>query len=156
MHSFKAKAVEDIPANRLIALGGINSEGDPEAGWETIYLIPCRLGWIPDFVSNRELKKGEWVTVTIKNNPIWEAEAAEDLPAGTAIQCTEDGRVKHYVPADGNHIGCTLHSVKAGETVKFFRKYGTMPQTQMETMSTLQVTEEKKEAKKSTRKKASE
>jgi len=135
MTNFKAKVVEDIPAHRLLGLGGINTVGDPEEGWETIYLIPSRLGWIPDFVTNKELKAGEFVNVTIKDNPIWEVEAAEDLPAGTAVQCTEDGRVKHYVPADGNHIGCTLHSVKAGEVVAFFRKYGNMPQSQVEASS---------------------
>lgn len=153
MTNFKAKVVEDIPAHRLLGLGGINSGGDPEEGWETIYLIPSRLGWIPDFVTSKELKAGEFVNVTIKDNPIWEVEAAEDLPAGTAVQCTEDGRVKHYVPADGNHIGCTLHSVKAGEVVAFFRKYGTMPPSQEQVLAMTQVEKETKS--KRTRKKAS-
>lgn len=133
MTTFRAKVVEDIPANRLLGLGGVNS--DPEEGWDIPLLVHSRLGWIPDFVTRKELKAGEYVNVTIKDNPIWEVEAAEDLPAGTAVQCTDDGRVKHYVPADGNHIGCTIHAVKAGETVKFFRKYGTMPQSQEEALT---------------------
>jgi len=135
MTTFKAKVTQDIPANRLIGLGGINTEGDPEEGWETVYLILSRKGWIPDLVSTSDLEKDSVVNVTIKNNPVWKVEAAEDLPAGTAVQCTEDGRVKHYVPADGNHIGFTIHSVKAGEVVSIVRKYGQMPQSQTETMS---------------------
>lgn len=133
MTTFRAKVVEDIPANRLIGLGGVSR--DPEEGWDIPLLIHSRLGWVPDFVTSKELKAGEYVTVSIKDRPIWEVEAAEDLPAGTAVQCTDDGRVKHYVPADGNHIGCTIHAVKAGETVKFFRKYGTMPQSQEEALT---------------------
>ena len=154
MTTFRAKVVEDIPANRLIGLGGVSR--DPEEGWDIPLLIHSRLGWVPDFVTSKELKAGEYVTVTIKDRPIWEVEAAEDLPAGTAVQCTEDGRVKHYRPEDGNHIGCTIHAVKAGETVKFFRKYGTMPQSQENALTMTQQTKEKKESKKRTRKKASE
>lgn len=148
MTTFRAKVVEDIPANRLLGLGGVGL--DPEEGWDIPLLIPSRLGWIPDFVTSKELKAGEYVNVTIKDNPIWEVESVEDLPAGTAIQCTEDGRVKHYRPEDGNHIGCTIHAVKAGETVKFFRKYGTMPQSQAETL-TMEVTKSKTKKKKTSK-----
>ena len=148
MTTFRAKVVEDIPANRLVGLGGVSR--DPEEGWDIPLLIHSGLGWIPDFVTSKELKAGEYVNVTIKDNPIWEVEAAEDLPAGTAVQCTDDGRVKHYVPADGNHIGCTIHAVKAGETVKFFRKYGTMPQSQAETL-TMEVTKSKTKKKKTSK-----
>ena len=148
MATFRAKVVEDIPANRLIGLGGVSR--DPEEGWDIPLLIHSRLGWVPDFVTSKELKAGEYVTVSIKDRPIWEVEAAEDLPAGTAVQCTEDGRVKHYRPEDGNHIGCTIHAVKAGETVKFFRKYGTMPQSQAETL-TMEVTKSKTKKKKTSK-----
>src|SRR5690625_1492423 len=135
MTTFEAKVIQDIPANRLIALGGINSEGDPEERWETIYLKPSELGWIPDLVTNADLEEGSFVNVTIKNNPVWKVEASEDLPAGTLVQCDEDGRVKHYRPEDGNHFGFTTHSVKAGEVVQIVRKYGHMPQNQTETMT---------------------
>src|SRR5690625_5257792 len=130
MTRFNAKVVEDIPAHRLIALGGINRDGNPEEGWETVYLILSDKGWIPDMVSTGNLNNGEIVSVTINNNPIWKVEAAADLPAGTLVQSTEDGRVKHYVPDDGNHIGYTTHSVKAGDVVTIVRKYGTMPLSQ--------------------------
>jgi len=136
MTKFKAKVTQDIPANRLIGLGGINTEGDPEEGWETIYLILSKKGWIPDLVSTSDLQKGSIVNVTIKNNPIWKVEASEDLPAGTLVQCDDDGRVKHYRPEDGSHFGFTIHSVKAGEVVEVVRKYGyNLPQNQVETMT---------------------
>ena len=135
MITFKAKVTQDIPANRLIGLGGINTEGDPEEGWETVYLILSKKGWIPDLVSTSDLEKGSVVNVTIKNNPVWKVESSEDLPAGTLVQCDDDGRVKHYRPEDGNHFGFTTHSVKAGEVVEIVRKYGQMPQKQEEIMS---------------------
>ena len=135
MKTFKAKVTQDIPANRLIGLGGINTEGDPEEGWETVYLILSKKGWIPDLVSTSDLEKGSFVNVKIKNNPVWKVEASEDLPAGTLVQCDDDGRVKHYRPQDGNHFGFTTHSVKAGEVVSIVRKYGSMPQNQTETMT---------------------
>jgi len=135
MTKFEAKVIQDIPANRLIALGGVNSEGDMEEGWETVYLKLSERGWIPDLVSTSDLEKDSFVNVTIKNNPVWKVESSEDLPAGTLVQCDDDGRVKHYRPEDGNHFGFTTHSVKAGEVVKIVRKYGSMPQNQEETMA---------------------
>lgn len=130
MTTFKAKVVENIPANRLVGLGGVNAGGDPEEGWETVYLILSKKGWIPDLVSTSDLEKGSVVNVTIKNNPVWKVESSEDLPAGTLVQCDDDGRVKHYRPEDGNHFGFMTHSVKAGEVVEIVRKYGNMPQKQ--------------------------
>lgn len=132
MATFKAKVIQEIPANRLIALGGINSEGNPEEGWETIYLKPSELGWIPDLVTSVHLQKDSLVDVTIRDNPIWQVEASQDLPAGTLVMCDEDGRVKSYTPSQGNHIGYTTHSVKSGEVVPIVRKYGQMPQNQKE------------------------
>ena len=135
MTTFEAKVTQNIPANRLIGLGGVNAEGDPEEGWGTVYLIKSRLGWIPDLVSTSDLEKDSVVNVTIKNSPVWKVESSEDLPAGTLVQCDDDGRVKHYRPEDGNHFGFTTHSVKAGEVVQIVRKYGSMPQNQEETMA---------------------
>src|SRR5690625_5859395 len=111
MTTFKAKITQDIPANRLIGLGGINTEGDPEEGWETVYLILSKKGWIPDLVSTSYLEKDSVVNVTIKNSPVWKVESSEDLPAGTLVQCDEDGRVKHYHPEDVNHFAFSNPSV---------------------------------------------
>src|SRR5690625_4920792 len=112
MTTFKAKVIQDIPANRLIALGGVNSEGNPEEGWETIYLKPSELGWIPDLVTSANLKEDTFVNVSITNKPVWNVEASQNLPAGTLVMCDVDGRVKSYSPDQGNHIGYTTHSVK--------------------------------------------
>ena len=132
MTTLEAKVIQDIPAYRLVALGGVNSEGNLEEGWETIYLKTSELGWIPDMVTSDELKKDSFVSVAIKDNPVWKVEASQNLPAGTLVMCDDDGRVKSYTPTQGNHIGYTTHAVEEGEVVKIVRKYGQMPQTQVE------------------------
>src|SRR5690625_776214 len=130
MTTFEAEVIQDIPANRLLALAGIGSVENRE--YDKIYLKKSELGWIPDFVTNVDLEEGQTVTITIKNNPVWRVEAAQRLPAGTAVMCDGEGRVKSYRPSEGNHIGYTTHSVDAGEVVEIVRKYGTMPQNQAE------------------------
>ena len=136
MTKFKAKVTQDIPTNRLVALGGINREGNPEEGWETVYLILSKKGWIPDFVSTSDLKEGDTVSVTITDKPVWKVEASGNLPAGTLVQCDDEGKVKYYSPNDGSHFGYTLHSAKDGEVVEVVRKYGYNPPTsQIESMS---------------------
>ena len=133
MATFKANVIQDIPANRLVALAGIGSVDNRE--YDQIYLKKSELGWIPDFVTNVDLEEGQEVDVVIKNNPIWKVEAAQHLPAGTLVMCDEEGRVKTYRPEEGNHIGYTTHEVQAGEVVSIVRKYGTMPQSQVEASS---------------------
>jgi len=86
-------------------------------------------------VTNVDLEEGQEVDVVIKNNPIWNVEAAQRLPAGTLVMCDEEGRVKSYNPSQGNHIGYTTHEVEAGEVVSIVRKYGNMPQSQVEASS---------------------
>mgnify|MGYP001463908358 FL=1 len=132
MTSFRAQVIQDIPANRLVALAGMGSVDNRE--YDKIYLKKSELGWIPDFVTNVDLEEGQEVNVTIKNNPIWNVEAAQRLPAGTLVMCDEEGRVKSYNPSQGNHIGYTTHEVEAGEVVSIVRKYGNMPQNQTNNM----------------------
>jgi len=124
MTNFKAEVTENIPAYRLIGLKGVGSGEDYEENWEDIQLKLAQKGWIPDFVSTAELTEGDVVKVTISDKPVWEVESSEDIPAGSLTMCDDDGRVKHYVPADGSHFGYTIHYVKAGEPVKIVRKYG--------------------------------
>ena len=133
MITFRAQVIQDIPANRLVALAGIGSVENRE--YDKIYLKKSELGWIPDFVTNVDLKEGQEVDVVIKANPIWKVEAAQHLPAGTLVMCDEEGRVKTYRPEEGNHIGYTTHEVQAGEVVSIVRKYGSMPQRQVEALS---------------------
>lgn len=132
MTSFDAKVLENIPANRLLALAGVENDED---GWDTILLKPSELGWIPDFVTSAELEEDSIVSVSVRDNPVWRVEAAQNLPAGTLVMCDEAGRVKDYRPDEGNHIGYTTHSVTEGEVVSIVRKYGQMPQNQTEGFS---------------------
>jgi len=133
MTTFRAQVIQDIPANRLVALAGMGSVENRE--YDKIYLKKSELGWIPDFVTNVDLEEGQEVDVVIKNNPIWNVESAQHLPAGTLVMCDEEGRVKTYRPEEGNHIGYTTHEVQAGEVVSIVRKYGNMPQSQVEASS---------------------
>ena len=135
MTTFKAKVLQDIPANRLIGLGGVNRADDPDEGWNTVLLIQSELGWTPDLVSTKDLKEGDEVTVTIKDSPTWKVESSQDLPAGTLVQCDSDGRVKSYSVNDGNHVGFTTHAVKEGEVVSIVRKYGRLVDSQLESSS---------------------
>lgn len=136
MTSFKAKVTQNIPAYRLIGLGGVNTEGNPEEGWETIYLKLAEKGWVPDFVSTSELVNGDFVTVNITDKPVWKVEASQNLPAGTLVMCDDEGKVKSFTPADGSHFGYTLHAVKEGDVVEVVRKYGYQPPAnQVESMS---------------------
>src|SRR5690625_4540061 len=121
MTTFKAKVLDDIPANRLVGLGGINRDDNPEEGWETVYLIMPQLGIIPDLVTAGALEKDQEVNVTIKNNPVWHVEAAERLPAGTLVQCTDDGRVQNYYTTDGTYFGFTIKSAEIGDVVPIVR-----------------------------------
>ena|SRR5690625_1332020 len=130
MTSFQAQVIQNIPANRLVALAGMGSVDNRE--YDKIYLKKSELGWIPDFVTSVDLEEGQEVDVIIRNNPIWDVEAAQRLPAGTLVMCDEEGRVKSYNPSQGNHIGYTTHEVEAGEVVSIVRKYGNMPQNQVE------------------------
>jgi hypothetical protein len=133
MTTFEAHVIQDIPANRLVALAGLGSVGNRE--FDKIYLKLSETGWIPDFVANGNLEEGQSTTVTIRNNPVWEVEAAQHLPAGTLVMCDEVGRVRSYNPSHGNHIGYTTHEVEAGEVVSIVRKNGGMPQNQVDAAS---------------------
>jgi len=136
MTKFQAKVTQDIPANRLVGLGGINTDGNPEEGWETVYLILSKKGWLPDMVSTLDLEKDSIVTVSVKGNPSWNVEASTDIRAGTLVQSDDEGRVKPYSPKDGNYIGFTTHAVNEGEVVEIVKKFGgPLPTKQVEAMS---------------------
>jgi len=143
MTKFKAKVLDDIPANRLVGLGGINRDDNPEEGWDTVYLVMPKLGQIPDLVATESLEEGQEVDVTIKNNPVWHVEASERLPAGTLVQCTDDGRVQNFKTADGTYCGFTTESADVGDIVPVVRKSGQMPQEQVEA-STFDADKDKK------------
>src|SRR5690625_7741503 len=133
MTTFQAQVIQNIPANRLVALAGVGSGDNRE--YDKIYLKISDLGWIPDYVTSVDLEEGQEVDVVLRNNPIWNVEAAQRHPAGTFVMRDEEGRVKSYNPSQGNHIGYTTHEVEAGEVVSIVRKYGNMPQSQVEASS---------------------
>jgi len=119
---FSALVHEDIPANRLVCLGGIGSVPDRDP--ETVYLRLAREGELPDLVATRDLTVGEIVTVEIKGSPYWTAEAAEDIWAGTLVTTAEGGKVQNFKTGLVQYIGFSTHSAKAGELVTFVRKPG--------------------------------
>lgn len=118
---FKAIASEKIPAYRLLCLRGAGSD-DGSIAYIRLALAKER----PDFFSREEIADGKEITVTIKGNKVWEAEAGEDIPAGTSIVTGEGGKVYEMNNVDvdsGSTIGYTLHEVKAGEVAKFVNVY---------------------------------
>ncbi|GIO22434.1 hypothetical protein J11TS1_10150 [Oceanobacillus sp. J11TS1] len=110
MTTFKAFVIQDVPGNRLLSLAG----GD---GIPTISITEP--GGTPDFRSSGELVAETEVTVTLKNSPVWEVEAGEDLSAGTYVEVGEDGVI---VAAEGTGIGYVAEEVKAGKIAKLVRQ----------------------------------
>lgn len=119
--SIRAIAHEAIPENRLLCL--IRPTGSDD---NKIYLRLAMAKEKPDFFSRKELAKDDEVGISIQGNPVWQAEAAEDIPAGISLSTADGGKVAKLVPGDTNtesYIGYSLHAAKAGEVVKFVRNY---------------------------------
>ncbi|MEK4305850.1 collagen-like protein [Oceanobacillus sp. FSL K6-0251] len=110
MSTFEAIVTEDVQSNRLLSMSGGN--GAPHISVTTP-------GGNPDFVSTRELKENDVVDVTMKNNPVWNVEAGEDLSAGTYVEVGEGGVI---VSSDGNGIGYIAEAVEEGDTAKLVRQ----------------------------------
>lgn len=119
---FKATAIEDIPANRLVCLAGIVSVPDRDPN--RVYLRLAREGELADFVSSRPIKAGETVTVVTTGTAHWTVEAAEDIWAGTLVTTAEGGKVQNFKTGLVQYIGFSTHSAKAGELVRITRKAG--------------------------------
>lgn len=109
MSTFRALVTEDVQPNRLLSLAGGN-------GIPTISITPP--GGSPDFRSTGELKAEQVVTVTLRNDPVWQVEAGEDLTAGTYVQVGESG----VVVASEEGFGYVAEAVQAGELAKVVRK----------------------------------
>lgn len=128
---YKGVAVEDIPANRLVCLAGIQTVPDRDPS--TVYLRLAREAEQPDFVSSRAIKAGETVTVTIMGLSHWKAEAAEDVWAGTLVTTAEGGKVQNFKSHQVQYIGHSTHSAKAGELVTIARKAGVILNSVLDT-----------------------
>lgn len=110
MSSFIALVTEDVQANRLLSLSGGN--GVPE-------ISITAAGGTPDFRSNGDIEADTKVNVTLKNNPVWDVEAGEDLSAGAYVEVGENGVI---VASDDTGIGYVAEAVEAGEVAKLIRK----------------------------------
>ncbi|GGP07287.1 hypothetical protein [Oceanobacillus neutriphilus] len=112
MSTFKALVTEDVKANRLLSLSGGN--GIPQ-------ISITEAGGIPDFRSSGELEADTEVTVTLKNSPVWDVEAGEDLSAGEYVEVGEGGVL---VASEEAGIGYITEAVEAGEVAQLVRQSG--------------------------------
>ena len=110
MSSFEAIVTEDVQANRLLSMSGGN--GAP-------HISITEPGGSPDFVSTRELKENDVVDVAMKNNPVWDVEAGEDLSAGVYVEVGEGGVI---VTAEDEGIGYVAEAIKEGDVAKLVRR----------------------------------
>lgn len=113
MVSFKAKVTEDVPSNRLLTL-----KTEKRSGEDEMVLSVAHPGEAPDFRSTGDLKADTEVSVTIKDAPVWEVEAGEDIAVGSYVESGESGVV---VSADDG-FGYAVESVKAGNVAKVVRR----------------------------------
>ena len=116
---FKAIVQGDVPANRLMVLGGRTDEGVITVKVADNYSAA-------DFVSNRALTDGEETEVDLKDGVnIWEVEAHKDMVTGAWVVCREGGTVGQRSGTFGEHteeIGFTIEPAVAGEVVKVVRR----------------------------------
>lgn len=110
MKTFKALVTEEVVANRLLSLTGGN--GIPE-------ISITATGGSPDFRSTGTLNADTEVTVTLKNNPIWDVEAGEELSAGAYVDVGEGGVL---VATESTGIGYVAETVEEGGIAKLVRK----------------------------------
>ncbi|GAB2561086.1 hypothetical protein [Gracilibacillus alcaliphilus] len=110
MTTFKAVVTQDVKPNRLLSLTGGN--GMPQ-------IAITEPGDTPDFKSTGDLKEGVEVTVTLKNEPIWEVETGEDLSAGAYVEVGEDGVI---VASESTGIGYVAEAVEEGKLAKLVRQ----------------------------------
>ncbi|WP_440896244.1 head fiber protein [Amphibacillus sp. Q70] len=110
MSTFKALVTENVAANRLLSLSGGN--GVPQ-------ISITAPGGNPDFRSTGELTADTEITVTLKNSPVWQVEAGEDLSAGQYVEVGENGVI---VASEDGGIGYVVEAVEAGEIAKFVRQ----------------------------------
>lgn len=112
MTTFKARVTENVKDNRLLSLSGGN--GIPQ-------ISITEPGGTPDFKSTGELKADTVITVTLKNNPVWEIEAGEALSAGTNVEVGEEGVI---VASEGPGIGFVAEAAEEGHLAILVRQSG--------------------------------
>ncbi|MEN2467942.1 head fiber protein [Ornithinibacillus sp. JPR2-1] len=115
MSTFRALVTEEVAAYRLLSLSGGNGITE---------LSITAVGGTPDFVSVKTLKADEQVIVTMKNNPVWEVEAGEDLTAGQHVEVGANGVI---VASEGEGIGFVAEAVSSGDIAKLVRQASGVP-----------------------------
>ena len=111
MSTFKALVMEEVQGNRLLSLEGGN--GIPK-------IKVTEAGGTPDFRSTGAIKAGAEVTVTLKNNPVWQVEAGEDLSAGSYVEVGAGGVI--VASSDGEGVGYVAEATEEGKVAKLVRK----------------------------------
>lgn len=113
----KAVVVGDIPAHRLLWLRADEEGKTLKVG------LPTQDGYPVDFVSTRELKDGEEVTVTIKGDPIWLVETAEKVRPGDNVYADSTGRLIGSHSKHLHSVGYVLDAGQEGDVVRLVRNY---------------------------------
>src|SRR5690625_2679640 len=115
--SVKIKAVVegDIPSNRLLWLYNSDDGKTLKVG------LPKEIGNYVDFLSTRELKDGEQVTVEIQNkNRICTVETATKMVAGANVATDTNGCIGQYTSAP-IRIGYALDAGEPGDLIRIVR-----------------------------------
>lgn len=110
MSRFDAIVTEDVEARRLLSMTGGN--GAP-------HLSITEPGGTPDFVSTGALEESQTVSVTMRDNPIWEVEAGEEISAGAYVEVGEGGVL---VVSEDEGIGYVTEAVDAGDIAMLVRQ----------------------------------
>ena len=111
----KAVVEGDIPSNRLLWLYNSDDGKTLKVG------LPKELGNYVDFLSTKELKDGEEVTVEIQNdNRIWTVETATKMVAGASVATDTNGCIGQYSSAP-IRIGYALDAGEPGDLIRVVR-----------------------------------
>lgn len=117
MTKMKAIAQGAIPKNRLLVL-----EGTTEDGSKAIIRL-ANAGESADFMSKQDIEDGQEVTITIKGNPVWAAEAGGEIVVGDMVGTSEDGKVV----ADASGSGYAVQTAAEGDLARFVRGSSGVP-----------------------------
>lgn len=107
----KAIAQGAIPKNRLLVLEGTNEDGSKAV------IRLANAGENAHFISKQDIEDGQEVTITIKGNPIWAAEAGGEISVGDIVAVSDDGKVV----ADNDGSGYAVEAAEEGDLVHFVR-----------------------------------
>lgn len=124
MVKFEAKMHEDVPANRMLQLYR------PKKDTGSVYLKMAERTAGPEFVSTSDLKKGETVTVTVRDNTIWKVEAGENIEAGVPVVSGPGGTIVRDIRGDERQaysVGYSIESGEKGDVIKIVRSYRVSP-----------------------------